>query len=320
MIALYIVIAVLAVILVLWLTAAHIIFRMAFYRNGSGLVRLFFRNIGPSPYDEYADILNAGTAWIETQPHEDLYITSFDGLRLHGRYIENKAAERIIICMHGYHGSAKKDFAGCAQEMGRTASLLLIDQRAHGESEGKYLTLGINESRDCAEWVRLMSSKSDLPIYLCGVSMGSASVLSATALVPSDAVKGVIADCGFTSVRAIIEKLIRSTLKIPPRPIADVIKLYCRLFIGIDMDSSCAIDAMRSCEIPVAFFHGEADGFVPCYMTRENYEACASEKIILTVPGASHCLSYLLDTPAYLGRLRELFALCERGEESEGWE
>ena len=67
------------------------------------------------------------------------------------------------------------------------------------------------------------------------------------------------------------------------------------------------MDAMKRCELPVIFFHGEDDGFVPCYMSREVYDACPTRKAILTVPGADHGLSYPVDMEGYLTALRDFF-------------
>ena len=47
------------------------------------------------------------------------------------------------------------------------------------------------------------------------------------------------------------------------------------------------------------FIHGEADSFVPCDMSRENYAACTAPKRLLTVPGADHAMSFLVDEEAY---------------------
>ena len=64
---------------------------------------------------------------------------------------------------------------------------------------------------------------------------------------------------------------------------------------------------MTRCKRKVIFFHGEADGFVPCYMSREVYDACPTKKAIYTVPGADHGLSYPADMEGYLTALREFF-------------
>ena len=58
------------------------------------------------------------------------------------------------------------------------------------------------------------------------------------------------------------------------------------------------------------FFHGEADAFVPCEMSREMYGMCVSEKMLVTVPDAGHGLCYPVDKEKYLDSLRKFDEIC----------
>ena len=73
---------------------------------------------------------------------------------------------------------------------------------------------------------------------------------------------------------------------------------------------------MKTCKLPVIFFHGADDDFVPCEMSRINYEACQSRKQLVIVPGAAHGLSYPVDPEGYLQALRDFFgpegSYCEK--------
>ena len=69
---------------------------------------------------------------------------------------------------------------------------------------------------------------------------------------------------------------------------------------------------MKVCKLPVLFVHGTADSFVPVEMTYENYKACASEKCLLIVPGADHCLSYLMEKENYERAAKEFWETCEQ--------
>ena len=66
-----------------------------------------------------------------------------------------------------------------------------------------------------------------------------------------------------------------------------------------DLEDGDTEEALRKCKVPVLFIHGEDDRLVPCEMSRRNYEACASEKMIFTVPEAGHTLSYMVDYEGY---------------------
>ena len=84
-------------------------------------------------------------------------------------------------------------------------------------------------------------------------------------------------------------------------------KLGAKLFGHFDLDSRSAIDAMADAKVPVIFYHGEADDFVPCYMSRRNFEACTSRKRLVTIPRAGHGLCYLVDPERYLKELDNFF-------------
>ena len=67
------------------------------------------------------------------------------------------------------------------------------------------------------------------------------------------------------------------------------------------------MEAVKNCKVPVFFIHGEADDYVPCEMSRRNYEACASRKKLMTVPSAAHGLSYPVAQQQYLQAVGEFF-------------
>lgn len=247
-------------------------------------------------------------------PYEDVFITSFDGLRLHAKfYAASERKAPVQIMFHGYKSSAERDFCGGLREgIDGGFNVLLVDQRAHGESEGKYLTFGVNERFDCLSWASYAAERfgNDVKIYLYGISMGAATVLMASALPLPKSVSGIVADCGYTSPKAIICSVLRDHY-VPAAPVYAVAKLGARLFCGFDLDSASAPDALSRSHIPVLFIHGDDDRFVPCRMSRENFEASAAEhKKLLIVHNAGHGLSYMLDRPAYLSALHSFF----RGE------
>lgn len=242
-------------------------------------------------------------------PYEDVFITSFDGLRLHAKfYAASERKAPVQIMFHGYKSSAERDFCGGLREgIDGGFNVLLVDQRAHGESEGKYLTFGVNERFDCLSWASYAAERfgNDVKIYLYGISMGASTVLMASALPLPKSVSGIVADCGYTSPKAIICSVLRDH-HVPAAPVYAVAKLGARLFCGFDLDSASVPDALSRSHIPVLFIHGDDDRFVPCRMSRENFEASAAEhKKLLIVHNAGHGLSYMLDRPAYLSALHE---------------
>ena len=144
----------------------------------------------------------------------------------------------------------------------------------------------------------------DVKLILTGISMGAATVLMAAGHDLPEQVVGILADCGFTSAEDIIRKCTRQ-LKLPDRLLYPFIRLSGMLFGGFDPNRADAKKAMANCKKPVIFFHGEADDFVPCRMSRENFAACTAPKKLVTTPDAGHGLCYLVDKEGYLDAMRE---------------
>ena len=238
-------------------------------------------------------------------PSEEFSINSFDGLRLYAKYYEFAPGAPIEIMFHGYRGSAERDLCGGVQRcfaLGRSA--LIVDQRGSGKSEGRIISFGINESRDCHSWVNFAIEHfgQDVKLILTGISMGAATVMVAAGKELPKNVVGVLADCGYTSPKEIIKLVIRK-LKLPPNLLYPFVKLGARLYGGFDLESASPIEAMKNCSVPIIFCHGEADNFVPCDMSRANFSACAAKKELLTIPDAGHGLAYLVDGKGYLSAL-----------------
>ena len=212
---------------------------------------------------------------IRAMERKSVSVTSFDGLTLHGMYYEVEKGAPTEILFHGYRGNAERDLCGGVHrcfEIGHNA--LIVDQRCAGESEGHVITFGAKESRDCLTWVDfvIQSIDKDARIILTGMSMGAATVMLAASKELPENVIGVLADCGYTSTRAIIQKVIRD-MKLPAKPIYPFVRLGARLFGGFDPDADSPIESMKKCKLPVIFFHGDTDDFVPCYMSEENFAA-----------------------------------------------
>ena len=121
-------------------------------------------------------------AWYQEQKPEPMDLLSFDGLRLHARYLpaEGPSKGRVLL-FHGYRSLVLEDLAGLIpfyHSLGY--DLLIPDQRAHGDSEGQFIGFGVLERKDCISWLRYLDSRfGPAPTFLAGVSMGATTVLMA---------------------------------------------------------------------------------------------------------------------------------------------
>lgn len=302
----------LAAVALVTLVTAYISFRMTFYVSKK--MRDEYKNTEfPIPkgeiYEVHSDKMIMWMKKLVTLPHKDVEIKSFDGLTLRGKFYEYAPGAPMELLFHGYKGSAKRDLNGAVGRcfaLGRSA--LIVDHRGSGESEGNVITFGINESRDALTWIDYIIENidKDARIFISGVSMGAATVMITAGKELPENVVGAVADCGYTSAKAIIKKVIKD-MKLPPSIMYPFVKLGAKIFGGFDLEETSPVEAVKNAKIPIIFFHGDADDFVPWDMSRENFEACTSEKRFVTIPGAGHGLCYLHDKDAYLQALREFY-------------
>ena len=307
----WIVLGVTAVVAVLLLLITYICFRMAFYvprrkePTDSDKIEIPEGEI----YEVFRDKMEKWARATRALPHEEVSITSFDGLTLCGKYYEFSPGAPIELMFHGYRGSAERDLSGGVQrcfKLGRSA--LIVDQRCSGKSDGNVITFGINEHRDCLCWIDFMLKRfgRDVKIILTGISMGASTVLLAASQPLPENVIGVLADCGYTSAEEIIKKVIKQ-MGLPVGLSYRFVKLGAKIFGHFDLEETSPVVALKNCRVPAIFFHGESDDFVPCEMSVRNFEVCASEKRLVTVPGAGHGLCYPVEPERYLSELRDFF-------------
>ena len=130
--------------------------------------------------------------------------------------------------------------------------------------------------------------------------MGATTSLMTAGLELPNNVKGIIADCGFTSPHEIWKHVTANNLHISYNRINSMFAdRMSKQKINMGTKDYSTVDAMKECKVPILFIHGSDDKFVPVEMTYENYKVCASEKRLLIVPGAEHGMSYIIDRNAY---------------------
>lgn len=264
---------------------------------------------GGEVYVPFYELMTEWTLKLRALPCEEFYIDSHDGLKLCARFYEYAPGAPMEIMFHGYRGGAERDMAGGVQRafsLGR--SVLLVDQRCSGKSGGHVISFGINEHKDCLRWAEFAAEHfgKDTKIILTGISMGASTVLMTANKPLPENVIGILADCGFTTAKDIIKKVIRQ-IKLPADLLYPFVKFAARVFGGFELEADSALRCVKESRVPIIFFHGESDDFVPCEMSRENFNACAARKMLVTVPKAGHGLCYPVAPERYLEALREFF-------------
>ncbi len=283
--------------------ATRLLVRTALDRNQPKIMKNAGSVIAGSKKNEELDELcRAASERLKAQEHENVEITGYDGVALKGHFFPCEDAERIIIAFHGWRSSWDGDFGLISDFWHKNkCSVLYVEQRGQNDSGGEYMSFGLAERFDCVEWSNWAVCRcgKNLPIYLAGISMGAGTILMAADLPLPNSVHGIMADCGFTSPKAIWKYIANKNLHMPFGVNSIFADIMCRKRINMHLDEHSAPSALRRTDIPVLFVHGSSDHFVPVEMTYENYLACASPKRLLIVPGAEHAMSYLTDRKAY---------------------
>lgn len=251
--------------------------------DGSGAVKTSFA--------PYLDQISAARSKLLTDGRS-VSLTSRDGLHLHGTYVDGGSTKTAVF-LHGY----RADYLACCAVQAAAFrregyNVLLIQHRAHGESGGDHTTLGLEEQFDLldwVDWVRRETNTEQIVIY--GVSMGGTTAAYAADRLDPAAVRVIVVDCGFSSPYDQIAWDGRRR-GIPSWGVMPVIRLLAKGQLNVDIKTPVT-EALSRTAIPCFFLHGTDDLTVPYPQGVANYESCASDKELFSVPGGGHTVSYM---------------------------
>ena len=246
-------------------------------------------------YTRYVENNLFNEALYNSASKEDITLKSFDGLNLTSTLIMNEnPTNKFIVLVHGvsicYVGSLK--YFDIFYKNG--FNILIVNQRRHGKSEGKYSTYGFYEKYDVNMWIEYLKSRfgNDIILGLHGESMGAGTVMETIPL--NDSIKFVIEDCGYSNFHELIgfqithaykNRLVRKIL----RPSLIFANFFMKTKAKFSMKKIVPIDIVSSTSLPMMFIHGKEDYFVPWYMALDLYKAkTKGYKELYLVEGAKH--------------------------------
>ena len=310
-----IILSIIAIFILLTLLISYICFYMAFYVPEKTKHSKEQYSIPEGKiYEPYREQMIEWQKQIREMPHENVSVKSFDGLTLRGKYYQISADAPIELMMHGYRGNSQRDLCGgVTRAFALKHNVLLIDQRASGESEGNIISFGINESRDALSWLEFLNKRfgNKTKIILTGVSMGASTVMMCIERGLPENVVGILADCGYSSTKDIIKTVIKK-MKLPPDICYPFVKLGAFIFGNFDLEEIVPMEAVKKSNVPILFAHGDTDDFVPYYMSVQCYNACTSKKLLVTIKGAGHGLCYPVAPDEYVKQLSEFFSYVHK--------
>jgi len=209
-------------------------------------------------------------------------------------------SKKFVVIAHGYtythHGSIK--YADIMRKLG--FSVVMFDERFHGESGGKNCSLGFYEQYDLEDLISDTFRRygNDLFLGTYGESMGATTALLEQAF--DKRLKFVIADCAFADMSMLVTYLIKRKAHLPKYPFLPLSNLFFKAATGASMQAVEPRVAILKATQPVMFLHGSDDAFVPCIHSQILYDLCPTAKALYLAPNnARHAESFRKNREEY---------------------
>jgi len=242
---------------------------------------------------------------------EDVMISSFDGTKLHGWWMEAGKTAPTVVVLHGVKKN-RTDVLRAGLILRQAGfNVLVFDGRGHGNSEGRYITYGFYERRDvesAIEWLVSDTKVDERRIGLAGESMGAAIALQVAA--HDTRVRAVWADSPFASLKRVTEEFVRRVTRLPGPVLSPVLwtTLQVANYRGkfdVNMVDPLALAAQIKC--PVFLVHGTADDLISASHSESIHEALSGKKELWIVEGAAHARIKRHSKQEYRERLISFF-------------
>ena len=303
MLALYIALGIIGFIILFIIIAVFMMYRLIFFSPRKG--QLSDLNLTKSKnFKGYEEVMKENIISFMNKPHEDVYIDSFDKLRLHARYYEVNKSNKVALLIHGYKGTAYRDF-NCISKIifEQRYSVLLIDQRAHGLSKGHVITFGVRETKDLLGWIDYVNKRFNNPeILLVGASMGGNTALNTADKIDKD-IK-IIADCPYSSPKEILRNTIKS-VHLPVWLFYPLLNLTCHIFGHESLNKTSSYDSIKNSDNKILIIHGDKDHVIPYIDSKKLADTYPNKIRYELFKNADHGVSALVDYNRYRKVVKE---------------
>ena len=260
---------------------------------------------------QYANDYYYHVDWVEHLQPSVWHLDTPDDQHLSALWLKHPNSNKAVIIGHGYKGTGitMANYAHMFYDMG--FSVLLPDDRGHGQSDGTYISFGWLDRLDYLQWLQLIIKNlgQDCELLLFGTSMGGATVslVSGEPTLPKQ-VKAIVEDCGYTSLDDELTYLMKKLFHLPKKPLVPLASFINYRRVGFTISRVDVQAALRRNTRPLLVIHGQKDVYVPTWMGQENFKASAGPKALWLVPDAIHAESYWVNPVAYATHIRDFIA------------
>lgn len=241
---------------------------------------------------------------MQAVPYEDLYIESFDHLKLHAFFYENKNSNDYILLFNGYRGRPRRDYCSRTMDLINAGkNVILCEQRGHGLSEGHTITLGRKEQYDVVSWVKFAQEKfgKNAKIAVAGTSFGATTVLLSSDKLPEN-VK-VFADSPYGSEKSIIQHVAKLK-KINPRISWSLVYLAALIFGHVRLNDDTAENVSKS-KSKILIVHCTGDTLVPMEMNKKLFSLKKDNIKMVFFENLQHAMPYFKEHDKYMKMFHE---------------
>jgi len=246
--------------------------------------------------------------------YEDVTFPALDGVQIHGCWIPSEKTlrgqltenERAVIILHGHGGSLDWDIHRAPAFHAAGFNVLLIDFRAHGQSQGHLATFGYLERKDVVGAVNFVLGRGVNRIGLLGFSYGGIASMLTAPICPE--IKAVVTDGGPTRMKTALRAR-AIELHVPPRiarPLAWLTFAITSLRLGVNIFHYETVRwVAQIAPRPILFIHGDLDQYCPDF--DDLFSAAGEPKEMWRLPGVGHTMASEVYPQEFQARVLEFF-------------
>jgi uncharacterized protein len=228
-------------------------------------------------------------------PFQNVTLTTASGLKLSGWYLPTANAKGSVAMFHGFAGNRTQniDEAKALQQKGY--NILMIDFRAHGNSEGTTTTAGLREAEDVKLCYDYLQSKGEKNIILYGSSMGAATISSCLATYNDVQPSKVVLNMPFENYKLLTEAFYRNS-KYPKSPTFTMLTFWSSVINGEWFFDMQPAQYVKSIKCPVLLQWGVYDEWVSLNSTNTIFNNLKTDKTFAMYKKSGH-ESFLYSEP-----------------------
>ena len=257
--------------------------------------------------EEHYGMYCEGVKWAEKNADKIREVTvENDGFLLCGEYFDFGYKKAAII-IPGRNEGLRYSYYFAKPYADAGYNVLVIDIRAHGESEGKYDSLGWHEQNDTIKWIDLLAEHYGVKkVVLHGLCIGAATsvYVAANKSCPPE-LEAIILEGPFTSFYDVLKQRMKTNKK-PVFPVRDQIAYYIKKYSKTDIKKESPIKSAPELKVPVLMICGRQDVSSVPEKCEQLYKAIGSDvKELVWFEKGSHSHLRVNNLPDYDNVIKE---------------